>query len=561
MIKDFSRGYGWNLLTVCLLSIVLFSCSSRHREYKFSEIFTHSKYDEDEFASSLQAIYSKSKLDSNWNDSEMHTPSEILHYTYSKGEYLPLWVSETGNTDLAEKLVTDLENVKLDGLNPEHYHLSAIKQQMEQFKDEKDPSLNAVIAFDTLCTYAYIQAAHDLTFGVLNPKKADSLWFHSNDTSWNPQHVLLADLNDIGKYPELKQFRSTLPTYNLLLDAKQRYISLAKDNKLKNAKMAVMSGNVSDSTIGYITSTELGENGSSANDSNQLITYQRYYGIAPTGKLDEETKTVLARQPEEVADIIDANLERIRWMPRTTSENYIIVDVPMMELFLRRDGKTAMHMNVVVGKPVRQTPSLNSDMQHVVFNPPWGVPPTILKQDVLPGIERSGEAYLQRKDLEVYDLKGHKVDASVVNASNYKSYVFRQPPGDDNALGYVKFNMPNKWNIYLHDTPHRDDFDKPYRAKSSGCVRLQQPQEMAEYILTQIEKRDFNQEKINSIIQTQKTKYEKLKTKLPVSIVYLTAFETADNNQIRFAQDIYKRDGKLVNMLKQENSSAVYAKR
>lgn len=483
----------------------------------------------------------------------MHSPSEVLYYTYHYSEYLPLWVGETGSTDLAEKLITDLEGLSLDGLNPERYKVSELKQQMAAFKKESEPDLNAVIALDTAFTMAYLKASHDLLFGILNPKEADDQWYHSNDTAWAPEKPLLAQLNDLGQYPELKQFRSTLPTYNLLLKAKQRYVSMEKDAQLKNAKAAV-TANPSDSIISIIVSKELRQQASNvAADSNQnamLLAYQQYYGIKPTGKLDTSTKRALERQPEEVVGVIDANLERLRWMQKDMGPQYILVNVPLMELFFRRGGKNVMHMNVVVGKPARQTPSLDADMEHVVFNPPWGVPPTILKQDVLPGLENQGVAYLDKKDLDVYDKKGRRVDPSIVNASNYNNYVFRQPPGDDNALGYVKFNMPNKWNIYLHDTPHREDFDKPYRAKSSGCIRLQMPQEMAEYILTQVEGRDFDQSKISDIISTQTTKYEKLKSKLPVHIVYLTAFEDDRNSQIRFVQDIYKRDAKLMNMLK-----------
>ncbi|RYD54787.1 MAG: hypothetical protein EOP56_18220 [Sphingobacteriales bacterium] len=552
------------VIAIVTLSILCFSCKSRHRETNFSDYFTTSKFDEDDFAEALYASYKGKEIDSaKWDKKKTHSTGEILHYTYHYSEYLPLWVGETGGTDPAEKLIKELEGMQADGINPELYKMSALKKQLAAFKKESEPDLNAIIALDTACTIAYIEASHDLLLGVVDPKKADNQWFHTNDTAWRPETPLLVQLNDLGKYPELKQFRSTVPTYGLLMKAREHYITLAKDAQFKNVK-TVVATNPADSVIRIIVAKELQQDLSNvvadSGKSPAVLAYQQYYGIIPTGKLDTSTKRALTRQPEEIVSLIDANLERLRWMPKDMASQYIIVNVPQMELFLRRGGRDVMHMNVVVGKPARETPSLNSDMEHVVFNPPWGVPPTILKQDVLPGIERAGEAYLAKKDLEVFDLKGRRVDASMVNASNYKSFVFRQPPGDDNALGYVKFNMPNRWNIYLHDTPHREDFDKPYRAKSSGCIRLQQPQEMAEYILTQIEKRDFDQSKISGIISTQTTKYEKLKTKLPVHIVYLTAFEDMSNKRIRFSQDIYKRDDKLVDMLKSKEER-LYAKK
>lgn len=239
---------------------------------------------------------------------------------------------------------------------------------------------------------------------------------------------------------------------------------------------------------------------------------------------------------------IAVNLERVRWLPQSWDSTYLVVDIPLMELFLRRNGANAMHMRVVVGKPARQTPSLGAPMANVVLNPPWGVPPTILKKDVLPGIQRSGNAYLSRKGLKAYDRHGDVINAGSINAKNYKSFTFRQAPGDDNALGVVKFNLPNPWNIYLHDTPHKGDFPNRNRAKSSGCIRVQEPREMAYYILNDMEGKDYPQTKMDSIIETHKTLFVPLKNKIPVHIVYLTAFEDTTGNNLHFLQDIYKKD-------------------
>ena len=222
----------------------------------------------------------------------------------------------------------------------------------------------------------------------------------------------------------------------------------------------------------------------------------------------------------------------------------------MMELFFKRGGGDVMHMRVVVGKPVRQTPSLNANMANIVINPPWGVPPTILKQDVGPGISKSGSRkYLAKKGLKAYDRKGNKIDPSQITMANFKRYQYKQDPGDDNSLGYVKFNLPNKWDIYLHDTPHRNDFGNSYRALSSGCIRLHKPQEMALYILGEIEKKKYDQNKLDSLIHTHHTVWELLRNKIPVHIVYLTAFQDTTGNHVHFARDVYKRDVRLLNAL------------
>ncbi len=185
-------------------------------------------------------------------------------------------------------------------------------------------------------------------------------------------------------------------------------------------------------------------------------------------------------------------------------------------------------------------------MANVVFSPPWGVPPTILKNDVLPGIAKRGGAYLARKGLKAYNRQGKMVSAGLVTAKNYRSFNFRQPPGARNALGEVKFNLPNKWDIYLHDTPHREDFAKRFRARSSGCVRVAHPREFAEFILKDIEGRNFDQQIIDSIIQTRQTRFEQLSKKIPVHIIYLTAFEDSTSTHIRLLTDVYHRDARLI---------------
>ncbi len=135
--------------------------------------------------------------------------------------------------------------------------------------------------------------------------------------------------------------------------------------------------------------------------------------------------------------------------------------------------------------------------------------------------------------------EGNAISVSSLNAGNLRKYSYKQDPGDDNSLGLIKFNLPNPWDIYLHDTPHRTDFAKRYRALSSGCIRVQQPQEMAIYILSQIEKINFTQGKLDTLIATHKSRWELLKTKIPVHIAYLTAFEDSTGKHIQFFKETY----------------------
>lgn len=512
---------------------------------------TESGIDKKHFAAALQKAMSPASPDSIWNKTKLHTVPDALHRVYAQAGYEPLWIH---NTQVVQALIQDIENLQDEGLNAKRYQLDELKTAMKAMRDGND-DLSAIVHFDTTCTQIYLQASRDLLLGVLAPRKADSLWFHSNDSSWSAGELLLSQLHQRNTYPSLDSFKSTIPTYALLrtiakhyrnLDTVVRFISLKRN----------FDPVYSDSIITTIINTEVPWLKPEYEDTGteyeaKLRGYQLYYGLKPTGKLDSATQRYLARLPDSVLQTVYANMERLRWMNQHFEQEYIVVNIPLMELFLRRNNADVMQMNVVVGKVSRQTPSLNADMTNILINPSWGVPPTILKNDVLPGLFKIGGAYLRRKGLTVYDFKGRKVSPGAVNSKNYKRFVFRQPPGYRNALGSVKFNLPNRWDIYLHDTPHREDFVKRYRALSSGCVRIEEPREMAEYILAEMEGKEYDLLKIDSIIQTRITRHEELQRKLPVHIIYLTAFEDETDSYIRFMNDVYKKDRKLIRLLQQ----------
>jgi murein L,D-transpeptidase YcbB/YkuD len=453
-------------------------------------------------------------------------------------------------------LLKDLDSLRWDGIDPERYGAKRLSAALEELKSAGD--LAKALDFDTSCTRAYLQASRDLLIGLIPPRKADSLWFHSNDSVWSAPRALAA-LAGSGVYQPLALYRSRQATYKLLRAEYARYDALAGNAQLKALKNSILGKGATDTAALAIIGLEFPwikpAPGDTLPEARQRIrALQERYGLEPTGKLDTNTVKRLRMQPDTVMQLIAANMERLRWLPQTPDSQYVIVNIPLMEMFFRRDGADAFHMKVVVGRPSRQTPVLNANMANIVFSPSWGVPPVILKKDVLPGISRRGANYLARKGLQAYDRKGRKVSASVVTAKNFRSFNFRQPPGARNALGELKFNLPNRWDIYLHDTPHREDFPRRYRAKSSGCIRVERPREFAEFILSDIEgKEEYDQYRIDSLIQLRKTRYQQLERKIPVHIVYLTAFEDETGSQIRLLPDIYGRDKKLIAALARIN--------
>lgn len=561
-MEIFKRGKSYlSLFLIIILSTsVITSCRSRksrgaskHTQSKEAAQQT-SKFNESDVADAIESALGSSTIDDSvWAKNKVYDVNAVMHRSYADEDFFPIWLTENGDVSYATSLLKELEDMQYDGLNTERYQLTELKKQLQEYQSAKNVSTDFIVKFDMQCTKSYLQASRDLLQGMVVPKNADSLWHHANDSLWHPYSLLTALGKGDADYPSLDSFRSKYKTYTLLRDVMKKYVPLTTDSNYAKAKAAINAGGYTDSVRDAVITAELPWEAASSDTlsatASMLKSYQYYLGVKDHRKKDSLTQAYLKAPIDTLMKRAAVNLERLRWMTQTPEEKYVLVDVPLMELFFRINGENAMHMEVVVGKTIRQTPSLNANMANVVINPPWGVPPTIMKKDVLPGMQKSGQAYLNKKGLKVYDMKGNRVSASGVNSNNYKRYVFRQDPGDDNALGYVKFNLPNKWDIYLHDTPHREDFGKKDRFLSSGCVRVQRPKELAEFILTEMEGKRYPISRIDSVITTKKTRYEVLKNKIPVHIVYLTAFEDTTGTQIHFLTDVYKRDAKLKALL------------
>lgn len=541
-----------SLILLSLISSLIISCHSGDAEKGTTAKKVFSNSGKGKYQNVLQTLFGGT--DTSQGKSKNITAD--LRYVYLLADYRPLWLNDDGALNkAAQQYLTELQDVQWDGLDPERYNLTALKKLAADGSTSKD--VNSAVAADTLFTRSYLSAAKDLLFGAISPKQADSLWFHKNDTVWTAPKMLLN--NDVH-YASLDEYRSKVPTYSLLRDEYKRLKGLVNDsglvqnmNLLKSSDAIALHDTAAMQHVNAVMKAEMPWIRTDPNDSiseqvQWIRAYQNYTGVKPTGKVDSSTLHMLVSGQEDMLNNLRANMERVRWMQRQIGDEYILVDVPLAEFFFRKDGQTVMHMRTVVGKPVRQTPSLDANMANVVINPPWGVPPTILKKDVLPGMQKSSR-YLAKKGLKAYDKKGHLVNASTINANNYKHFDYKQAPGDGNSLGYVKFNLPNPWDIYLHDTPHRGDFGNRYRCLSSGCIRLQKPQPLALYILGELEKKNYTQERLDSMIKTHKTRWEVLKNQIPVHIVYLTAFEDTTGQHIRFIPDVYKRDDKLISLL------------
>jgi len=222
------------------------------------------------------------------------------------------------------------------------------------------------------------------------------------------------------------------------------------------------------------------------------------------------------------------------------------VDIAAFRAYLVKDRKRVWAAKVQVGRPYRKTPVFKASAQYLVFNPTWTVPPGILAKDILPRLAKD-PGYLKEKKLSVIDRNGRRVDPqdidwSTTSARNFP-YQLQQAPGPDNALGRVKIMFPNPHLVYLHDTPSQDLFEKPERAFSSGCIRIQNALELAETLLD--DRAKWNQETIQKVIQSNKTQTVTIPKQIPVLLLYWTA-EVGEDGVVNFRKDIYGRDAKIL---------------
>jgi murein L,D-transpeptidase YcbB/YkuD len=242
---------------------------------------------------------------------------------------------------------------------------------------------------------------------------------------------------------------------------------------------------------------------------------------------------------------VAANLERWRWLPDDLGDRHFIVNVPQFHLIARERGKSVLDIRVVVGKRGNETPLFSDRMEQVVFSPYWNVPETIALQETAPAVARD-PSFLARNNMELIDSGGRVVPATDIawdDEASLRAYRFRQRPGASNALGFVKFLFPNQHAVYLHDTPADALFQRIGRAFSHGCVRVEEPETLAQYVLR--DQPEWTAEAIHSAMRAGEERHVKLLEPIPVHIIYMTAW-TDEHGGLHLANDVYGYDVKQI---------------
>ena len=282
--------------------------------------------------------------------------------------------------------------------------------------------------------------------------------------------------------------------------------------------------------------------------------FQRRHLLEADGIVGAATLAALNVPVDKRIAQIRVNLERARWVLHDLPEEFVIADIAGFRVRYTRDRQVIWDGRAQVGKPYRKSPVFRDRIRFIEFNPTWTVPPGILRRDVLPAIKRDRN-YLTRKNMVVLTQGGAPVDPAGIDWSQYPGkgfpYMIRQQPGPDNALGRVKFMFPNKHLVYLHDTPSKSLFDRDRRAFSSGCIRVENPFDLAEHLLH--DKPGWNRDRIMQMIESRQTTRVNLERPVTVALLYWTVAVEPDGT-VLFKPDIYERDDAVLASLNKDFS-------
>jgi L,D-transpeptidase YcbB len=450
---------------------------------------------------------------------------------YSGRSYAPIWITDGKANARATAAINYLAHVDADGLDPADYPIP-------DFTAAKDPASLAEAELKLSTTV--ITYAHHASVGRVHWSRV------SGDISYTatppePADVLAAIVEAKDMSAALDSYEPHAPGY-LALKAKLAEIRAGKGytGQPPIAKGPAPKIGAQDDRVPELRD-RLGVPGDGGTTYDKQLAeavkkFQQEHELKATGTLTVQTIEALnGRLPDHPTDIILANMERWRWMPHELGKTYVIVNLPDYTLRVMHDGKQVWMTKIVIGKPDKPTPIMSAEMKYITINPTWNVPPSIVNNEYLPALQQD-PTVLERMGLRV----SHNPDGTIH---------ISQPPGDKNALGRIRFNFPNKFLVYQHDTPDKYLFAYAKRAFSHGCMRVFDPPKYAEVLLSLVRPGDgYTEERIKKMYGPNETDIQ-FPTFIPVHLTYQTAF--VDNaGKLEFRDDVYGRDKALLALLK-----------
>lgn len=457
---------------------------------------------------------------------------------YGSRNYTYAWFDNNGLIEQAGNVFNRLSNLDNEGISTKIPYQQTLDSLVNISSEAHHKKPN--ILLELMLTADYFVFSK-LSWEGVDQSVSESLNWHLPRKKVNYEHYLdsllaNSDYNKPLKEPVYRQ-------YDLLKAYLKKYKDLEGREtwiKLNNNKKKSRMGDSSQLVAQVKKRLSLLEdfNGDTTNiffDEalyNSLKAFQLRNGLAVDGTMGNETINTLNIPLKSRIRQIIVNMERNRWLPITKYEDILAVNIPDFKLHVFHADSLLWSCKVVVGKTEHPTTLFYGEMQNIVFSPYWNVPESIVRNELIPQMRKNSN-YLATHDMEII---GHRNDLPVM----------RQKPGPNNSLGLVKFLFPNSYNTYLHDTPAKSLFGETSRAFSHGCIRVEEPVKLANFLLRN--QAEWTSEKIDLAMHNGKETYVKLKTKVPVFIAYFTAF-VAQNGQLNFRKDVYNLDGRLADMI------------
>jgi murein L,D-transpeptidase YcbB/YkuD len=451
---------------------------------------------------------------------------------YAGRNYAPVWITDANSNERAAAAIGYLNQVGADGLDPADY-------PVPNFTSLSDPA--ALADAEIRLTTSVVAYAHHAQVGRIHWSRVSADIFYDTKAP-EPSAVLtsMLEAKDVGE--TLAAYEPHAPEY-LALKAKLAELRAGRGStsKARISNGPSLNVGMQDPRVPSLR-LRLGVPAAAGAVYDRVLAeavmrFQQAHALSVTGTLNAGTVEALngGRQPDTHTDLILANMERWRWIPHNLGKNYVIVNLPDFTLRVMRQGKQLWMAKIVAGKTVTPTPLISAQMKSITVNPVWNVPASIANNEYLPLLQQD-PTILQRMGLIV----SYNPDGSIHLA---------QPPGEQNALGRIRFNFPNKFLVYQHDSNQKQLFANERRAESHGCMRVQDPLKYAEVVLSLVRPNDgLTQDRIHALFGDREVDIS-FPTLLPVHVTYQTAF-VDDRGQLELREDIYGHDEALLAVMR-----------
>ncbi|SET12310.1 Murein L,D-transpeptidase YcbB/YkuD [Nitrosomonas marina] len=480
-----------------------------------------------------------------------------LQEFYSARDYRPAWTDSVTQLTRLEIALSFIGTAENEGLESREYRLDRL---MQLFKT-RNPSERFELEF--LTTLSLLRFSNDLYRGRFTASRLDPDW-HIPQPAFNAINFLLSTVDTDTFQQSLLGLAPNIPNYHLLKQVLLKFRNLAERGVSWQhiPDMPLLRPGESHQAIPLIririaqayethdkTEYNLSHSEESINSTiydrslvNAIKAFQLQHGLNADGIIGKNTINALNKTLDEKIQQLRITMERLRWLPRELGSRYLLVNTAGFQLAAVENDEYMLDMRIIVGRDYRSTPSFNSRITHLIINPYWNIPASIASKDLLPKQQKNPD-YFTSQNIRVYSDYAYNAEPIDPDSIDWLAirrgfpYILRQDPGIHNALGTIKFMLPNPFSIYLHDTPTKTLFNKDIRTFSSGCIRLEKPLQLAEFAL----RKQLTQETLKAQIEFGKTRQINLPEPLPTFIVYLTAWIDSENN-IHYSPDSYQRD-------------------